>query len=1626
MTNVEARHEPELILDDSEPTGEATQAALTVFNSVDIGPVAVVNLLTSHWMGPTSWLLPRLEILPVTYQALQEVHLGYPAHLVKLAVHTDGATSDGPASWANILIGTDSEGAEWFLGSYAAQVVAVPGPGWLGATRHTSSAAELSGVTWALQVVLQHATQIEAAEIWYDSKYASGIAQAFFNPSAHSELAVVAAGLNLPAQQLCGLTWHYEAGHKGNPWNEAADVMAKFTCRDNTQSFTGVSPCTSWIGDGSVFAKWAFLHRPSASQIREYPPMCVAPPLNDSSSSHGMHLFLSIVGHTTPHQFLPVDVVAAKFDSFVQADVSDTGDSVVSHNLTFLHYNVQTMRGPVKQKYFAKQLRNHSVMFATCPESRFRHTDLQMLHGYIVASSACSKGGYSGCSVWICPSIPTSTVDGIEQFVALEDVSVLIAEPRRLLVQVCSTGLSCIIACLHGLDSGGYSQCQIASWWSSTRDICSPIVGARDTFLCGVDGNLRVTENVDEVIGDCLDAQPTGVDQMHLVGLCSDLHLFVANTFPSLVKTDSQLGTWHLPPPSIGTARCDYILTSVPVIVAPQSCFTMPEFMDGSHGHDHIPLRLVLSVTSARRHPVSLRRVATYDRRAVAAAAESLDPGIALKIARIENTLAARQPIGFAFDSTSHIHTADALLLGAVELEFPKVQSAPKDQWITGKTMQVFSRRSSQWKLVSKLGSQVRAAAFRYTFKFWASQLRTVKWTGQLTKLHPVPTFFPCSGFVNRQLLVKRRLASVELMLLHKEYAVARCNDYMAFAAGKAEQLVDASLNRDVRTTSHLLRAMKPYQPKRTCRLLDLDGLPASSYVQAQLVKQSHFAAVLKGTPVLMGQIVADSRAMLEAKAIRHADVARSIVAVPSLQYGVGKNATAKRFKAISESTLGSEIHHLMPSSVARLYHPAHVKASLRVELPIQWAGGLLAALWKGKGNPSDIANSRDVTVVSSDANQFAAHTRSGLYSPLQKLAGLEQHGSGLNGGACDLAHLHISQGLVFAMRKNKSSAVVFLDIAAAFASLMRCVAIPSDAAADTEWRDYLLQLGFANDEANAVLALACDTLRWASVGSEPHFIALLQEAHASTWFSIEGIRTVVRYFGGVPAGTSLADLFFCAGCSRVITCFRCELLQKNLLFHSGIDQVELDSFWGGPQLELQPELFQMSAFMDDLAVPLIADTPSRILPMVQTTCEVAHSVSTKFSFLLNFAIGKTHAIVRIVGAGADPVRQQLLNDHFAVHFSSGGLQFEVPIVDAYQHLVRLLVVDVNLKPDILARSNQAATALSPIAHRYFRQPQVKIEQKIQVARAHLFSILCVGASGWHTMRPAERKLFHGKVFRTWRSTTAAHFSERIAAGLAPLSDQELLDTYQLIAPQTLVTLARLNLFIRVITKGTDSLRRALFAAREAEWSWLHAVQADFGWIRAHSTEFDSVANLQQWIVNIRLRPFFWRGLIKQIAATKAANQILPFQSNPKPNASIALVGLQIVCSECGEVLPNSSAKTIHEFRQHGVRNPARLYILADNSCRYCSKFFPTRHHCARHLSEYTEEGTCLAAMQCCLPPLDPAESLRLDLLDVEVKKEHFAVKKNARGGRSKAVGPNVLDFRPYFLQMPVAMDRDG
>ena len=67
-----------------------------------------------------------------------------------------------------------------------------------------------------------------------------------------------------------------------------------------------------------------------------------------------------------------------------------------------------------------------------------------------------------------------------------------------------------------------------------------------------------------------------------------------------------------------------------------------------------------------------------------------------------------------------------------------------------------------------------------------------------------------------------------------------------------------------------------------------------------------------------------------------------------------------------------------------------------------------------------------------------------------------------------------------------------------------------------------------------------------------------------------------------------------------------------------------------------------------------------------------------------------------------------------------------------------------------------------------------------------------------------------------------------------PLSDQQVIDKYNLVAPRNLISMARLLLFGRVAIKAPAHVLHVLvLAARTSLNSWLGAVQADVRFVTA-------------------------------------------------------------------------------------------------------------------------------------------------------------------------------------------------
>ena len=313
---------------------------------------------------------------------------------------------------------------------------------------------------------------------------------------------------------------------------------------------------------------------------------------------------------------------------------------------------------------------------------------------------------------------------------------------------------------------------------------------------------------------------------------------------------------------------------------------------------------------------------------------------------------------------------------------------------------------------------------------------------------------------------------------------------------------------------------MKPWSPFRSIRLADEDGIPSFSYTQEKEVAQRHFGKLLNGTLTSMAELIDDRRDKAQMHAEAHKEVARTVGAIPSMHFLQTENATIKTGKALPDSCIGSEVHKLCPKAMAKAYHPVHTKSALQIEIGVQWTGGCLGNLYKGRGSAAVIDNHRDVTIACTDGKQHASFLRQNLLKPIGSMVGENQHGAGFNGASCDVAHLIITEALAFAMTKNKSACIAFIDVVAAFASLRRSLVIPSDDDTNEAWKKQLVEAGFSVDEATEVINMACNMLKRQATGAHDHFIQQLIESHEATWFSTEGLALITKFAGGVAAGT--------------------------------------------------------------------------------------------------------------------------------------------------------------------------------------------------------------------------------------------------------------------------------------------------------------------------------------------------------------------------------------------------------------------------------------------------------------------------------------------------------------------------
>ena len=159
-----------------------------------------------------------------------------------------------------------------------------------------------------------------------------------------------------------------------------------------------------------------------------------------------------------------------------------------------------------------------------------------------------------------------------------------------------------------------------------------------------------------------------------------------------------------------------------------------------------------------------------------------------------------------------------------------------------------------------------------------------------------------------------------------------------------------------------------------------------------------------------------------------------------------------------------SELFKTFPRQLAELYYPLVFKSLARLDPPLQWRGGMLHELFKGKGDPGIPSTYRDVLLADDDGKALFKIIRTAVFPLASSLVSGTQFGSGFSGGECAIAHLAVQIFIDYARETSTSSSLLFVDLIQAFASMIRKVCL-RDPSGDEQWLIALRSAGFPEDE---------------------------------------------------------------------------------------------------------------------------------------------------------------------------------------------------------------------------------------------------------------------------------------------------------------------------------------------------------------------------------------------------------------------------------------------------------------------------------------------------------------------------------------------------------------------------------
>ena len=1398
-------------------------------------------------------------------------------------------------------------------------------PQYIGAAKSTAFAGELSGMAWGYAV----STALPLGlPIVIHCDCTAALANAL-RPTGGEDMVQLSSILSVSSRlavQCRDIQVRHVKGHSGHPWNEYADRVANQAIKDASSRCSCPHPLSSIAHCSPHRLQWAC----------EVACLSFAGPV-----------YPRTIGTTWYIEHAPLPEKPFLDNACAQAPPSRPSPAVP---LSLCQANVLTLQlgkhrleqTSPRIEFLDKAFFDAGLAVVFAQETRTPGPTIREQSSYFAVASGCAPRGVLGCEIWLARTVP----DGHGGSIHIDKAGVVVchSSPRILYITVSSSSLRFAAVSAHAPTSCS-PRAALAEFWKELESVFGQFSRPGWPLIVGIDGNAKVGSVRSPSVGP-LDPDEEDFSGACLRRLADKFNLVIPTTFPETHSGASR--TWE---GCTGQAprRIDYVLVPASWLYSAASRVDS-EIDITTKRRDHYPVVVTVRAEASESPPaLTLRRKAIASR-----------SGMSSRTAADDFIAAMSEYTPPAWTSHAHDHHYElfSAARSAARYTFPIAQATPRKTWLSQSTWDLMRSRSRFRSTLFQTARDCKIMIKRAVF--YALRRPEVQCS---TPFHLQMTLFHWTFAAAWAALIRTEVE-------HKNNVEA---DRTKMITDLSLEASSAAARGDSRTLFQHVKLLSP-KSRRAQHAICTSTVRTATARETRRAWQQHFAAKLAGVDASFPDLLARSSSHQQSKFEATLGTSMTIDELPSISDLCSILAALRRYRGHGEDALPGELFRVCPSWWSKALHPIIIKAFCRLQEPLAWKGGMLAEIYKGSGERTNPANSRAVLVEDSAAKVYHAWLRRRLLPRYLAAAHSSVYGGVPRRGTAMCAHQSMAVW-EFARGSGLSAAQLYVDIVGAFDAVIRQLVfgaseLPFD---DEGIARIVAALGLPPEVMHHIADELSKRSVLEEIGVPPPLLRPVAEAHAFTWFSTQGLESVVEPRAGSRPGDPLGDIIF-----NLLESYVHRKLTEQLAGHPAILHLPpLPPRLSPSFLKNEPAEVLFNNYVDDDAFSLVA--PSAYL-LVGYLREVASIIFRTFLCLglpLNFKENKTEAVISLVGhRSREVLRKLIMEDKSVIAIPSSEVVAGTPdiylrVVAWYRHMGICSAASGGLTMEAKVRAGAMFTALKGIRSRVINNKHLDDHTKLSLCSSLLFSRLFFGAELWHDepahaitsimnayITPVRDVLGLRNVDGTGRPLPHSHRT----------SNAQVLVAAELPTPIGRARASRVRYWCRLVYEAPHTLLRLVLACHDMPGTWSHDLASDLHicW-SSHTPAFCALPDPRQeplpWIYAARERP---RGFARDLVKAMRKHYAPAVSQEPSAKQDVEC---NVSCPDCDQTFPSYVVMCCHRTAKHGYVNPLRRHV----SGTVCSNCHVQFHSYARLYHHVRNNLQCKQHCLDNIPPMDEA-----------------------------------------------------